>query len=182
MGTTAKEGDILVIGGTFYNETLGVKYVIEESKFQWNGSAWELLGDEGSYSLKGHTHNYAGSTAPDGPATSANKVNSSLSIQLNGGTATVFDGSVGKSINITPAAIGAAAASHGTHVTYSTTVPVVDGTASAGSASTVARSDHKHPTDTTRAAASDLSAHTGNTTVHITTDERTKWNTAYTHS
>lgn len=54
----------------------------------------------------------------------------------------------------TPASIGAAAASHGTHVTYSTTAPVMDGTAAAGSAATVARSDHKHPTDTSRAAAS----------------------------
>ena len=58
--------------------------------------------------------------------------------------------------------IGAAASSHGTHVSFSTTNPVMDGTASVGSASTVARSDHKHPTDTTRAAASDLTSHTGN--------------------
>lgn len=63
---------------------------------------------------------------------------------------------------ITPASIGAAASSHGTHVSYSSTNPVMDGTASVGSASTVARSDHKHPTDTTRAAASDLTSHTGN--------------------
>lgn len=59
---------------------------------------------------------------------------------------------------VTPANIGAAASSHGTHVSYSTTNPVMDGTASVGSASTVARSDHKHPTDTSRAAASDLTA------------------------
>ena len=59
---------------------------------------------------------------------------------------------------ITPSNIGAAASSHGTHVSYSTTAPVMDGTASVGSASTVARSDHKHPTDTSRAAASDLTA------------------------
>lgn len=39
-------------------------------------------------------------------------------------------------------------------VTYSTTAPVMDGTASAGQAATVARSDHVHPTDTSRAAAS----------------------------
>lgn len=58
---------------------------------------------------------------------------------------------------------GAAAYSHGTHVTYSTTAPVMDGTASVGSASTVSRSDHVHPTDTSRASASDLSSHTGNT-------------------
>lgn len=59
---------------------------------------------------------------------------------------------------VTPANIGAAAESHGTHVSYSATNPEMDGTASVGSASTVSRSDHKHPTDTSRAAASDLSA------------------------
>lgn len=35
---------------------------------------------------------------------------------------------------------------------FATTLPVMDGTASAGSASTVARGDHKHPTDTSRLA------------------------------
>lgn len=48
--------------------------------------------------------------------------------------------------------------SHGTHVSYSTDAPVMDGTASAGSNSTVARSDHRHPTDTSRAAASEVTA------------------------
>lgn len=77
---------------------------------------------------------------------------------------------------------GKAATSHGTHVSYSTTAPVMDGTASAGSAGTVARSDHKHPTDTSRAAQTSLDAHTGNTTVHITATERTNWNAAKTHA
>ena len=54
---------------------------------------------------------------------------------------------------VTPANIGAAASSHGTHVSYSTTAPVMNGTASVGSAATVSRSDHVHPTDTSRAAA-----------------------------
>lgn len=36
---------------------------------------------------------------------------------------------------------------------FATDKPVMDGTASAGSASTVARGDHKHPTDTSRLAA-----------------------------
>ena len=49
----------------------------------------------------------------------------------------------------TPSEIGAAASSHGTHVTYSTTAPLANGTASAGSASTVARTDHVHPLQTT---------------------------------
>lgn len=75
---------------------------------------------------------------------------------------------------------GKAASSHGTHVSYSTTAPVMDGAASVGSASTVARSDHKHPTDTSRAAKTDLDAHTANTTVHITSTERSNWNTAKT--
>lgn len=57
-------------------------------------------------------------------------------------------------VNLTPANIGAAPSSHGTHVSFSTAAPVMDGTASAGSAPTVARSDHKHPVDTSRAPAS----------------------------
>lgn len=44
---------------------------------------------------------------------------------------------------------GKAATSHGTHVSYSTTTPKANGTASAGTASTVARSDHVHPLQTT---------------------------------
>lgn len=75
---------------------------------------------------------------------------------------------------------GKAASSHGTHVTYSTTAPVMDGTASVGIASTVARSDHKHPTDTSRASKTELDSHVGDTTKHITSAERTKWNTAST--
>lgn len=41
-----------------------------------------------------------------------------------------------------------AASSHGTHVTYSATTPLVAGVASVGSANTVARSDHIHPAQT----------------------------------
>ena len=55
---------------------------------------------------------------------------------------------------------GKAATSHGTHVSFSTTAPVMDGSASVGTATTVARSDHKHPTDTSRAAKTDLDSHT----------------------
>ena len=78
----------------------------------------------------------------------------SLVVKLNGGTTEgtnqfTFNGSAAKSINITPAAIGAAAASHGTHVTYGTDAPKANGTASAGSANSVSRSDHVHPAQTT---------------------------------
>ena len=40
LGLTAQEGDVMVVGGTFYNNNLAVKYVITESVFSWNGSAW----------------------------------------------------------------------------------------------------------------------------------------------
>ena len=117
------------------------------------------------YASTSHTHNYAGSSSAGG---AANSVANSMTVQLNSGTTEgtnkfTFNGSAAKSVNITPSTIGAAESSHGTHVSYSSTNPVMDGTASVGSASTVARSDHKHPTDTTRAAASDLTSHTGNT-------------------
>ena len=72
-----------------------------------------------------HTHNYAGSDSVGGAAKSANKVNSNLIVKLNGGATEgtnlfTFNGSAAKTINITPNAIGAAASSHGTHVTTDT--------------------------------------------------------------
>ena len=64
-----------------------------------------------------HTHKYAGSSSAGGAATSANKVNKSLTVKLNSGTTEgtnlfTFNGSAAKSIDITPANIGAAASSH----------------------------------------------------------------------
>ena len=69
---------------------------------------------ESSFARKVHTHNYAASSSAGGAATSADKVNSSLTVQLNGGSTEginkyTFDGSDAKSINITPESIGAQA-------------------------------------------------------------------------
>lgn len=50
---------------------------------------------------------------------------------------------------VTPANIGAAAASHGTHVTYATATPSANGTAKVGTSAKVAREDHVHPLQTT---------------------------------
>lgn len=99
----------------------------------------------------GHTHNYAGSSSAGG---AANSVKSSLTVKLNGGSTEgtnqfTFNGSAAKSLNITPGAIGAATSSHGTHVTYGTSTPLAPGTASVGTASSVSRSDHRHPLQTT---------------------------------
>lgn len=68
-------------------------------------------------------------------------------------TRKVNNKALSEDISLTAADVGAAATNHGTHVSYSTIAPKVDGTATAGTASSVARSDHVHPTDTSRAAA-----------------------------
>ena len=101
----------------------------------------------------GHTHNYAGSSSAGGAATSANKVNSNLVIKLNSGTTEgtnmfTFNGSTAKTLNIKPDDIGAAKISHGTHVTYSTSTPLVAGTASIGTSEGLSRGDHVHPLQT----------------------------------
>lgn len=77
---------------------------------------------------------------------------------------------------------GKAASSHGTHVSYSSTAPVMDGTASVGSASTVARSDHKHPTDTSRASKTEFDNHVADSTAHMTSTQKSNLTTAYNHS
>ena len=68
-------------------------------------------------SNEGHTHNYAGSSSAGGAATSANKVNKTLTVKLNSGKNEntdlfTFDGSADKSVNITASSIGAAESSH----------------------------------------------------------------------
>lgn len=77
---------------------------------------------------------------------------------------------------------GKAAKSHGTHVSWSTTTPKANGTATVGSETKVARGDHVHPTDTTRASQVDFDTHVANTTAHITSAERSNWNAAKTHA
>lgn len=55
----------------------------------------------------------------------------------------------GVTSNIQTQLNGKASTNHGTHVSYGTSAPLAPGTASAGSASTVSRSDHRHPLQTT---------------------------------
>lgn len=115
----------------------------------------------GNAAAGNHTHNYAGSSSAGGAATSANKVNTNLAIKLNGGTTEgtnlfTFNGSAAKTVNITPGSIGAAASSHGTHVSYGGN----------GSATTVSRSDHTH---------SHLEVKGTNTITSTTNDTTAKW-------
>ena len=74
-----------------------------------NAVTWgNVSGKPSTFTPSSHTHTKSQIT--DFPASLKNPT--SLSIQLNGGAATVYDGSTAKSINITPAGIGAAASGH----------------------------------------------------------------------
>ena len=81
-----------------------------------------------------------------GNATSATKLQTARALKI-GNTSKNFDGT--GNVTWTLSEIGAAASSHGTHVTYATAVPLADGTAAVGTSSKVAREDHVHPIQTT---------------------------------
>ena len=61
-------------------------------------------------------------------------------------------------------------------VEASNTVPAMDGEAIVGTEVKFARGDHRHPTDTSRASATDLTNHTSNATIHVTASDKTNWN------
>ena len=112
----------------------------------WSG----VTGKPSTFTPSSHTHTKSQIT--DFPTSMVNP--NSITVTLNGGTTEgtnkfTYNGGAAKTINITPGNIGAAAASHGIHVTYATTVPQANGTASAGSSNTVSRGDHVHPLQTT---------------------------------
>ena len=89
--------------------TEGVSY------FTFDGSAEKSINITPSAigaAASGHTHNYAGSKTAGGVATEAAKTTGALEISLNNSSAGSFDGSKDLSVNITPSAIGAAAANH----------------------------------------------------------------------
>ena len=41
LGATAKEGDILTIDGSYYNDSTKIKITFDNCGLKWNGSAWE---------------------------------------------------------------------------------------------------------------------------------------------
>ena len=95
-----------------------------------NAVTWgNVSGKPSTFTPSAHTHTKSQIT--DFPTSIKNPT--SLSIQLNGGTATTYDGSTAKSINITPAGIGAAASSH-THTIANVTglQTALDGKAASG--------------------------------------------------
>ena len=124
-----------------------------------NTTYWELIarkGDTGATGAQG-AKGEKGDTGAQGPQGIQGLKGDTGAKGADGLTTSVTVGStrythVSGNITIpaypTLSSLGAAAASHGTHVTYSTTAPLANGTASAGTASTVARTDHVHPAQT----------------------------------
>lgn len=81
-----------------------------------------------------------------GITSTANELN-----KLDGALVTVTEINYleGATSNIQDQLNGKAPTDHGTHVSYGTSAPLAPGTANAGSANTVSRSDHRHPLQTT---------------------------------
>ena len=71
----------------------------------WNN----ITGKPSTFTPSSHTHQYAGSASIGGPA---NSVANALTISLNGTSQGAYNGSAAKSINVTPASIGAATSGH----------------------------------------------------------------------
>ena len=115
-----------------------------------NGSTITLEGSDGNNT----TIEDSDTTYTLPPAgTDLGGVKSGGDVTIENGVITVNDDSHAHTIEnidgLQSALDGKAASSHGIHVTYSTDAPKANGTASAGSAATVSRSDHVHPLQTT---------------------------------
>lgn len=120
----------------------------------WSG----VTGKPSTFTPSVHTHTKSQIT--DFPGALPNPY--ALTLQFNGTSQTPWTGASALTLNITPGAIGAAAASHGTHVSFSTDAPKAAGTAAVGTASAVSRSDHVHPLQTS------VSGNSGTTTKFAT--------------
>lgn len=179
MATTT-QNDIENIEKKFFTDE-SLSKLIEEIKTYANNAATEA---SSSKSDEGHVH--------DDKYYTKSEMNTKLDEKTNTGhehntSSVAFDGNTGSylqantNLNTVIATIDTtlqnkADSEHGTHVTYATVAPLVNGTASIGTAETVSRSDHVHPIDESRASQLDLDSHTTNTSIHITSNERSTWN------
>lgn len=120
------------------------------TNYAWNGTAWDPLG--GDVDLSNYVTDDQLSTTLAGYA-----IKSHASSNQD--------------------TYGAASETKYGHAKASTTTPAMDGTASVGlQTAAFARGDHVHPTDTSRASAADLSAHTGDSDIHVTAAQKAAWN------
>lgn len=114
--------------------------------FVYDSDRWNLVGDHVNMDINNFPSERVLITSSNGGITSSEITTTNLNC-LSGAVT-----------NIQGQLDSKAATSHGTHVSYSSTAPKADGTASVGTATTVSRSDHVHPTDTSRAPTSHASS------------------------
>ncbi|MBQ3019732.1 MAG: hypothetical protein IJD77_04015 [Clostridia bacterium] len=94
-----QKDDVISICGTFKNEDYQVKYVIEESKFTWNGSGWASYKEYTEHTI---TNLQVANTSMAGGAYVANNV---LSLTMEGGATTsdwpwfVYESGAGFKVN-----------------------------------------------------------------------------------
>lgn len=179
----------VTIGGSSYTPAAGDVVLYSDSEFVWTGSAWERLGRDSSFK----TTQTAVTGATTASTATATTFVSAIEQDANGvikyttkvlptynnyshPTTTAVDAAavkVGKDSlghvvlgsALTYSDVGAASASHGTHVTFASSgTPAALGTASHGSATTVARSDHVHPKPT----PADIGAAAASHGTHVT--------------
>ena len=144
-------------------------------------AAAEMTASINNKSDKGHKHTKSDITDFDHNHDDRYYTETEVDNLLKGKSDTGHKHEIGDVNGLQTALDGKAPSSHGTHVEFDSASPKMDGTASAGTSTKVARADHIHPTDTTRAAKSDFDSHTSNAT-HITSTERTNWNAAKSHA
>ena len=111
--------------------------------------------------------------AADGTAVWGNDSNTTYTLSSFGITATKDELNYvdGVTSNIQTQLNGKAATSHGTHVTYGTSTPKANGTASAGTSANVSREDHVHPLQTSVSGSSGSCTGNSATATKATGDE-----------
>ncbi len=103
--------------GTLTLQTAGVtKATFNGNTTSFNVTTADLgigtAGLKSSSDFKPASNKYAGSTVDGGMASVAHSTEKSLTLQLNGGTSTAWNGSAAVTFNVTPSAIGASATGH----------------------------------------------------------------------
>lgn len=155
ISANASDDDVVVLTGT--SGTNGVTYSASHANSGVTAGTYKSV----TVNAKGHVTAGTNPTTLSGygitDAASKSELNA-LSTQVAGKADEDHDHAIADVTGLQDALNGKANSSHGTHVTYSTTAPKMDGTAAVGTASNVARGDHVHPTDTSRASQADLNA------------------------
>lgn len=105
--TSAKKPTASEIGAAAASHGTHVTYATATTALTSGGTG--TVGTSANVARQDHTH-----TLPAYPTALKNPT--ALTVQFNGSTNQTYDGSAAKTINITPAAIGAAASSHGRHI------------------------------------------------------------------